>query len=314
MLLGIDIGGTRMKAGLVDEAGAVVRPASVATPGELAPFRAALREVVREALGGARPAAAGLGCKGIIDPETTMVDRLPGAWKFLEGTYLREALEGLIEPGTPVRADNDAKAALAGEMAWGAARGVRNALLLTLGTGVGGAILADGRILRGASGVAGHIGHLTVEPDGPPCMCGNRGCLEAMFSARPIEAEAWSAAHQGASSPFIDRIRENPQELSCRAVFAAAAEGDEIASWIVERRTKWLAGALSGLVHALDPEVVILTGQIAEAGEQLFGPLRRELKWRTAALTRREIPLVAAGVADHTGVVGAAGLARLALA
>jgi glucokinase len=313
MLLGIDIGGTRLKAGLVDDAGAIVRSSSAATPIELERFRFALRQVVREVLLECRPDAAGFGCKGIIDPESTLVDRLPGAWKFLEGTYLRDALDGLIEAGTPVTADNDAKAALAGEMVWGAARGVRNALLLTLGTGIGGAILADGRILRGASGVAGHIGHLTVDPDGPPCMCGNHGCLEAVFSARAIEAEAWSAAHQGASSPFIDRIRENPKELSCRAVFEAAAAGDAIASWIVERRAKWLAGALAGLAHAIDPEVVILTGQIAEAGEQLFAPLRRELKWRTEGLIRREIPLVAAGVADHSGVVGAAGLARLRL-
>jgi glucokinase len=194
---------------------------------------------------------------------------------------------------------------------WGAARGRANVLLMTLGTGIGGALLADGRLLRGHSGVAGHLGHVNAEPDGPPCICGSRGCLEAVFSARAIEGEAWSAMHQGAVSPLMDRIRRQPEDLNCRLVFEFAASGDEIAAWIVKRRIHALGAVLAGLLHAFDPELLILTGQIAEAGDALFQPLRRDVWKRTRGLLRRKVPVVPAGVSDNTGVTGAAALAAL---
>lgn len=313
MYLGIDVGGTRVKAGFVDDAGTVIRSAAADTPSELEAFRKTVRQLAEQALGSAVPLAAGFGCKGVVDRETTRIECLPGAWKFLEGTLLSSTLDGLLAPATPVAADNDAKAALAGEMVWGAARGVRDALLLTLGTGVGGAVLADGRILRGAAGLAGHLGHINVEPDGMPCVCGGRGCLETVFSARAIEAEAWAAVHQGASSPFIDAVREGRSEFRCEKIFEAAVQGDAIAAWIVERRIHKLAAAVAGLFHAFDPEVLILTGSVASAGETLLAPLRSELAWRTRVMLRREIPIVLAAVADNSGVVGAAALGRLLL-
>jgi glucokinase len=308
-LLGIDIGGTRIKAGLVDEMGMSVRASAAPTPDNLDAFREALRKLVKRVLKKDVPSAVGFGCKGIIDPETTRVVRLPGAWEFLEGTLLKDWLDGLVPGGTAVTADNDAKAALAGEVVWGAAKGKRNALLLTLGTGVGGAILADGRILRGATGVAGHLGHIVVDPDGPPCICGSHGCLEAVFSSRAIEAEAWSAAHQGVASVMTDWVRQNPGHITCEKVFAYAAEGDEIAQWILKRRVRVLGAALAGLLNAYDPEVVIVMGAVAEAGDQLFEPLRNEVYWRTKGLLRREVPIVPGGLRDSSGVAGAAGLA-----
>jgi glucokinase len=311
MYLGVDIGGTRLKAGLVSGQGQVGEVLTCATPEALEPMRFALRQLVRDALGGHEVTGVGFGCKGIVDPRTTRVDRLPGIWQYLEGTRLRDLLDEIIPAGTPVAADNDAKAALAGEVAFGAAKGKRNVMLLTLGTGIGGAILCDGHLLRGASGVAGHLGHVTVDPDGPPCICGSHGCLEAVFSARAIEAEAWSATHQGAVSPLTEEIRRDPAGLSCRAVFEHAARGDEIAGWIVKRRLRALGAAVAGLMHAVDPEVVILTGQIAEAGDALFAPLRRDVWKRTRGLIRRKVPIVPGGVADTSGVTGAAALALL---
>lgn len=309
ILLGVDVGGTRLKAGLVDAEGRILRQNSANTPFHPEPFRQALKQLVAGVIETESVAAVGFGCKGIIDPETTLVDRLPGAWQFLEGSYLRDAISDLLPDDTPVTADNDAKAALAGESVWGAAKGRRNALLLTLGTGVGGAVLDDGRMLRGATGVGGHLGHIVVEPDGMPCICGARGCLETVFSSRAIEAEAWSTAHQGVASPMNDAIRSNPSSLSCRMVFEYAAQGDEAAASILERRIRLLGAALAGLLHAFDPEVVILTGQIAEAGDQLFEPVRREVWRRTQGLLRRDVPIVPGGLNDTSGVVGAAALA-----
>jgi glucokinase len=309
MYLGIDIGGTRLKVGLVDGEGRILRQSLTTSPASKLALAATLPALVAQVLEGGAVRAVGFGCKGIIDRATTVVRTMPGVWNFLEGVRLREILGAAVPPEVPVSADNDAKAALAGEMAWGAARGRGNVFLLTLGTGIGGAILSDGRILRGASDVAGHLGHLTVDADGPPCICGNHGCLEAVFSSRAIEADAWGATHLGVVSPMCDILRAHRDALSCRFVFEQAAVGDVIARRIVDSKIAILAGAIAGLIHALDPEVVIVSGSIADAGDALFVPLRREVHWRIQGLIRRELPIVASGVNDTSGIVGAAGLA-----
>lgn len=313
MYLGIDIGGTRLKAGLVDESGRLIRSAATASPVSRQALESTLPTLIRQVLDGEpNPRAVGFGCKGIIDAGTSQVRTLPGLWGFLVGLRLSGTVEGLVDRGTPIAADNDAKAALAGEVAWGAAQGRRNVLLLTLGTGVGGAILADGKILRGATDVAGHLGHICAEPDGPLCICGNHGCLEAIFSSRAIEAEAWAATHLGCSSPMTEILRAHPEALSCQFVFEQAGLGDPIAQRLLATRIRTLGACLAGLLHALDPEVVILSGSIAEAGAALFEPLQREVDWRVRGLLKRQVPLVPTGVNDTSGIVGAAGLARLA--
>jgi glucokinase len=208
-----------------------------------------------------------------------------------------------------VRADNDARAALAGEVAWGAARGRRNAVMLTLGTGVGGGILAGGRLLHGMRGVAGHLGHLTVDPDGPVCICGNRGCLETLFSARAIEGEATAAVLRGCHSRLTDLFAGDPRAVTCEAVFAAAADGDEVARAICDRAIKYLAGAIAGIFGAFDPEVVILGGQIAAAGAALFEPLQAQVTARARRLVGREVPVIQAEISE-SGILGAAALVK----
>jgi len=196
--------------------------------------------------------------------------------------------------------------ALAGEVAWGAARQCRNAVMLTLGTGVGGGVLADGRVLRGSTGAAGHLGHLTVDPFGLLCICGNRGCLETVFSARTIESEAFAAIHRGTESRLLAAGDKMP---SCAEVFDLARQGDVIASDIIRKATTVLGAAIAGLAFVFDPERVILGGQISEAGDVLLGPLRAELAWRTGKFLRHEIPVVRATLVDPSGGIGAAALA-----
>jgi glucokinase len=309
LYLGIDIGGTRLKAGVVDETGRNRREAEAASPLDRAALESALAQLIREVSEGVTLYGAGFGCKGIIDPETTVVKTMPGVWRYLQGVRLSSFVEGLLPEDAPVRADNDAKAALAGELQWGAARGRRHVILLTLGTGIGGAILSEGRILRGAGDVAGHLGHLTVDPGGPLCICGNRGCLETYFSARAIESEAWSRTHLGIHSPMCNLLRARPGELSTKLVFDMAAQGDAVARDLLARRITVLAGALAGLLHALDPELVILTGSIAEAGPALFTPLQDEVDRRVHGLLQRSVPILPPGLRDTSGIVGAAALA-----
>jgi glucokinase len=142
-------------------------------------------------------------------------------------------------------------------------------------------------------------------------MCGNRGCLETVFSSRAIEAQAWTALHLGASSPYIDAIRENRRVPECEGIFHAAAGGDSIAGEIVDRAIQKLAAAIAGLFLAFDPQVLILTGSIMNAGERLLQPLRPAVARRTRRMLGREVSIVPAGVTDHSGISGAAALGHL---
>jgi len=308
VVMGIDIGGAQIKAGMVDDQGAILASRTITTPPDLDSFLPSLHDAVRWLLETtALPAGVGVGCKGIINPDSTEVETLPGALHYLQGLRLSDLVGLPLD--VPVFADNDARVAMAGEMVWGAARDRQNVIMLTLGMGVGGAVVANGRLLRGHTGVAGHLGHLTVEPDGALCVCGNRGCLETVFSARAIEGEAWAAVHRGCASSLTRLFREHPQLATCRTIFQAAREGDELAGSILVKAIRRLGAAIAGLLHVFDPEVVILGGQVADAGLDLLGPLQEEVWSRSRGLLGRDVPLIEQQVADKSGIVGAAGLA-----
>jgi len=307
VVLGIDIGGTQIKAGMVDELGAILASRTVETPPDLEGFVPQLHDAIRWLLEATSlPAGVGVGCKGIINPDSTLVEVLPGALHYLEGLRLSDLVGLPID--VPVFADNDARVALAGEMVWGAAKGYEDVIMLTLGAGVGGAVIANSQLLRGHTGMAGNLGHVTVDPDGLPCSCGNRGCLETIFSARAIEGEAWSAVHRGCPSTLTQLFREQPQLATCRTVFQAASEGDELSQSIVGRAIHGLAAAVAGLLHIFDPQVVIFGGQVVDAGADLLTPLREEVWDRSRKLLGREVPLLEQEVADKSGIVSAAGL------
>jgi glucokinase len=292
---------------MVDEVGAILASRTVETPSDLEGFVPSLHDAIRWLLEATTlPSGVGVGCKGIINPDSTLVEVLPGTLHYLEGQRLSDLVGLPIE--VPVFADNDARVALAGEMVWGAARGCDDVIMLTLGAGVGGAVIAGGQVLRGHGGMAGNLGHLTVDPDGAPCSCGNRGCLETVFSARAIEGQAWSAVHRGCPSTLTRLFREQPQLATCRTVFQAASEGDELSQSIVGKAIHTLAAAIAGLMLVFDPQVVILGGQVVDAGAELLTPLREEVWARSRNLLGREVPLVEQQVSDKSGIVNAAGL------
>jgi glucokinase len=297
MIFAVDIGGTQIKAARVNEEGRVLDSRKVATPQSLEAFRALARQLVTELGSGAT--SVGVGCKGIINPATTKVEVLPGTLHYLEGQLLGD----LFACGdVPVAADNDARVALVGEQRWGAARGCDDVVMLTLGTGVGGGVISGGRVVRGTIGAAGHLGHYTIDPHGVPCICGNRGCLETVFSSKAIEAAAFSALHRGVATTLAG-------SPACHDVFREAESGDPVATEIVSRALAALGGAVAGLCFIFDPQLIVIGGQIADAGDYLLNPLRRQVWERTKPLLQREIPLVRTGLADPSGVLGAAALA-----
>jgi glucokinase len=303
--LGFDLGGTQIKAGLVDGEGRVLATRKGATPQNVALFRSTLETLARELMEESSETITGAGfaSKGIVDPVTTRVIANPGPTVFLEGHTLSSLVSDALPERCSIAGDNDARAALAGEVKWGAAKGRSDALMFTLGTGVGGGVLAAGRIIRGAGGIAGHLGHVSVNPWGADCICGGRGCIETMFSARAIESAADEVLHRGVDSTLRGSPTRPP---TCEHIFALAQQGDAVARHIVDRAIIALGAAVAGLVHALDPEVIIVGGQIADAGDFLFTRLREELAWRTRKFLRREIPIVPAQVKD--AIAGAAAL------
>jgi glucokinase len=299
--VGVDIGATTIKAALVDLSGNLVESFHQPSPRTSGGLHDFVHLVVQQAPPQVR--GIGIGCKGIIDTSTSRVNSLPGDLNFLEGRLLTD----VINAGSiPVCADNDARTALIAEVLWGAARGRRNAVLLTLGTGVGGAALVNGAILRGASGAAGHLGHMTLDLHGGLCICGNRGCVETRFSSRAIESDYLAHLHRAA--PTSLSLGQGGQPPSTEAIFRAAAQGDESARCVIDRALEYLTATLVSVLHIFDPEILIIGGSIAEAGPQLLDPVRDEVTDRTRILLGREIPIVFQSLVGFGGVAGAAGL------
>jgi glucokinase len=303
-VVGVDIGATAVKAALVNLGGHLIESFHEPSPRTLN----ALHDFVHSVLKRAHPQVRGIGigCKGVIDIATSRVKSLPGDLHFLEGRLLAD----VIDTGDlPLYADNDARTALIAEALWGAAREKRNVVLLTLGTGVGGAALVNGAILRGASGAAGHLGHMTLDLHGGLCICGNRGCVETRFSSRAIESDYLAHLHRAAPAKLS--LGKTGQPPSTAAIFRAAAEGDESARCVLDRALESLTAAMVSVLHIFDPEVLIIGGNIAEAGPQLLSPIRDEVARRTHILLGREVPIVFQSQVGYGGVAGAAGLVFL---
>jgi len=192
---------------------------------------------------------------------------------------------------------------------WGAAHGKRNVLLLTLGTGIGAAALVDGVIVRGATGAACHLGHVTLDLHGGLCICGNHGCLETRFSSRAIESEYYAHIHRASparlSSDSAGRIP------TTEAIFHAAAEGDPSARRVLDVAFDYLSAALVSFLHIFDPELVIIGGNIAAAGSEVLSRITGEVWQRTSVLLGRNVPILLQTAIGYGGVAGAAGLVFL---
>ena len=304
LAIGVDIGGTGIKAAIVGLSGELFETVHEPSPRTIS----ALRDFVHSVVERARVPVLGIGvgCKGIIDANSTCVKSSPGDLCFLEGKRLSEVIGA---GDVPVCAENDARVALIGEVLWGSARGKRNVVMLTLGTGVGGAVLVDGAILHGANGAAGHLGHTTIDPLGGLCICGNYGCLETRFSSRAIESDYWAHLHRAAPAKLS--ISSTGDVPNPEAIFRAAAEGDECARYVVDRALEYLGAALVSFLHTFDPEIFILGGSIAAAGPQLVAPIQDRIAKRTKTLLGREVPIAFQKLVGYGGVAGAAGLVYL---
>ena len=311
-VLGIDIGGTNLVVGSVAEDGsslhALASEPTLAEAGEkdvldrlIALAKRAIEQTRRE-IPGAEIIGIGVGAPGPLDTKSGIVLLTPNlGWENLP---LRSIIHERL--GLSAALDNDANCAVLGEWWMGAARGTRTAIGITIGTGIGGGLILDGKLFHGASDCAGEIGHTTIDTEGRRCKCGNYGCLEAYASGPNIALRAIEEIQAGAESRLPQYVGGDLRKITAQTVYQAAHDGDNLALEVVNDTAGFLGTAIANLVNVFNPEVVVICGGVTLAGDHLFIPLRREVTRRAfkpAVSVCRIVPCELSGTA---GVYGAA--------
>jgi glucokinase len=311
-VLGIDIGGTNLVVGCVAEDGSALHALATepthAEAGEsdvvdrlVALAQHCIAQAKRE-LPGAEILGVGVGAPGPLDTKSGVVLLTPNlGWVNLP---LRQIIRDRLR--LPAELDNDANCAVLGEWWMGAARGTRNAIGITIGTGIGGGIIVDGKLFHGASDCAGEIGHTTIDTEGRRCKCGNYGCLEAYASGPNIALRAVEEIKAGAVSRLASYVGGDLGQVTAQTVYQAAHDGDDLALEVVNDTAKFLGTGIANLLNIFNPEVVVVCGGVTLAGDHLFVPLRREVARRAfkpAVDVCRIVPCELTGTA---GVYGAA--------
>ncbi len=289
--IGIDLGGTNIKGALVSETGEILKQRSVPTHAEAGAeaVTKAIAAMICQLAEGESVSGVGMGCPGTVDDrEGTVVYACNLGWIHYD---VRTALRELT--GYSVRLVNDANAAALAEAAAGAAQGAQSAVVVTLGTGVGGGVVLDGKLLTGFTGAASELGHMTIVSDGEPCACGQKGCFETYASA-------------------LHRIAAEKGGVDGRTAFLARQLGDAAGSEVVRQYVHYLAIGVGNIVNIFFPEVVALSGGIANQGENLLAPLREEVAQREygAAYSKKHPRILCCTLGNDAGVIGAALFAK----
>ncbi|MBU1670979.1 MAG: ROK family protein [Actinobacteria bacterium] len=310
VVIGVDVGGTNIRAARVGSDGRVFQRFESPSPARDQEMMVdALVAVVAEAVaaGGGRGEvrAVGLGAAGYVLHETGVVMEAPNiAWRDVP---LRSVVSE--RAGLAVFLDNDANAAAAGEHLFGVARGVDDFVYLTLGTGIGGGIFIDGKVYRGRRGTAAELGHVTVDPTGPVCGCGRRGCLEALASGTALEREAERLVALDPGSVLHGMSGGDSPGLEGEAVARAAEEGDRAALAAFEYVSLWLGIGIVNFIHVFDPELVVLGGGMARSGHLLLDSVRRSVAEHGIGSLVRDARIELSCLGGDAGVVGAAAMA-----
>ena len=311
LAIGIDIGGTKILGALVDESGKILFEERVPSPAQdpdkmvevVVALIKSITEKATEVIVGVGVAAA-----GFIDADQSTILYAPNLnWRH---EPLRERLQALV-PHTVV-IENDANAAGWAEYKFGAGRGAKDMVMLTLGTGVGGAVIADYKLRRGGFGIGGELGHVKVVQDGKQCGCGRKGCVEQYASGTAVlKAAKKLASSDGPAGRRLRELKEQAGELNGHLVYQALLEGDQGARQVVAEAGDYLGQAMGTITAVLDPQIYVIGGGLSEAGELILEPIRQAFsKELPARGFRPEAKVVAAQFSNQAGVIGAADLAR----
>lgn len=306
--IGVDIGGTNVKIAIVDEKGHIAYSNSEPTRAEMGYkytiqniitlIKTSLKEtsIPKESIGG-----IGIGCPGQIDSENGIVRLLPNipGWVNVPLSQIMET-----EFGIKTFLDNDVRVATLGELTFGAGKGLKNLICITVGTGIGSGIVIDGKLVRGASGTAGEIGHMVLQDHmGEMCGCGHTGCLESLASGPTIVKMANEFLMSGKSTKFKELAVNTP--VSPRIVAEAAEMGDEVAKRIFKINGYWLGLAMANLVNILNPEAIIVGGGVGQAGDLILEPIREMIKERALSIPAQAVKVLPAELGESAGVIGA---------
>ena len=310
---GIDVGGTGIQVGVVDETGRIIAKSSMVTEVG-APYQeqiAGMARCVQEAMNKAglpmsELKSVGAGVPGLADQKTGMVAYCPNI-HWIDVPFRAEFQKHIDKP---VFIDNDATVAGLAESVAGVSAGSDSSVFLTLGTGVGGGIVINGKVWNGAHGVGSEIGHMILEADGEPCNCGNNGCLERYCSATAIIRMAREQMDNHPDSLILSMAEGDKAKINAKIVFDAAREGDPTAVKVFRRYIRYLGQAIASIVNFLDPEVVVLGGGVSKAGAFLLDAVRAEVPkyvlYKTMPLARIEL----ARLGPDAGIIGAAMLGQ----
>jgi glucokinase len=308
-VVGVDVGGTKLLAVRLEPAGGVIADPVQASPTNGPGLVQEVAAAARRLAGSSGPGAIGVGVPGLVDSAgiVRFAPHLPG----LIGTAITQELAEAL-PGWTVWVGNDATAAGWGEHVRGAARRADEVLVVTLGTGIGGAIISAGRLIEGSNRYAGEFGHMVVDPDGPPCPCGKQGCWERFASGSGLGALAQEMAIAGGAPRLVDLAGGDAESVRGEHATAAAAEGDAAGLEIMTRFGWWVALGLANLANALDPSLIVLGGGLISAGEVLIEPTRRAFtELVEAPFARARVDIEAAVLGAQAGAIGAGLLASL---
>jgi glucokinase len=307
--IGVDLGGTQVRAALVDEHGNILQRIEERTDADAGPDHvlgqiSILADRLLLACDPAAIVGIGVSAPGPLDTESGTALDIPTLRGF-SNYPLREELQKRFR--FPVNLENDGIAAAIGEWQFGAGRGIANLVYVTVSTGIGGGAIVDGRVVRGRKGMAGHVGHMSIAPDGVLCPCGNKGCFEAYASgtaftkrarARVLECSETSLARRG-------------EVLDSRSVFAAAGDGDPLANRLVDEEAEILGRGFTNLIHIFSPEIVIMGGGLSHQFDRLQPGIQAHIaQWAMPAF--RDVEVVCAALGQNSGLVGAAALAFIA--
>jgi glucokinase len=310
--IGIDIGGTKIAGALVDADGQIVKELRVPSPAQDSEALVdAVVGLIEELSKDQQVLGVGVAAAGFIDAEQSNIIYAPNInWR---NEPFKARLEAKLD--IPVIIENDANAAGWAEYRYGAGKGYKHMVMLTIGTGVGGAVITDSKMLRGGFGIAGELGHLRIVPDGLPCGCGQKGCLESYGSGTALLKAAKALAESG--DPSGSRLRELEAasgQLSGQEVYQAILESDPGSLRLLAELGDWLGQGIASLVAVLDPQIVVIGGGVSAAGDLLLNPIREAYQRHLPARGfRPELVIVGAEFVNDAGVVGAADLARVSL-
>lgn len=313
LIMGVDVGGTNVVVGAVAEDGSAlyghlteptcVQEGADAVVEQISRLVQRSLDATRQTIGDAAPEVigVGIGAPGPLDTARGIVLLTPNlGWRNYP---LRDRVSAALD--LPAALDNDANCAVLGEWWQGAARGTRIAIGLTIGTGIGGGIVLDGRIFHGASDVAGEFGHMTIDSTGRRCKCGNYGCIEAYASGPNIAARAVEGIESGVATRLPDYVAGDLGRITAQVVYEAARDGDAYAQEVLRDTAHVLGAAVASLVNIFNPEIVVILGGVTLAGERLFAPLREEVRRRAFRPAWEACRIVPGQLTGTAGVYGA---------